>query len=894
MNSATLESSWVKFIALVRFDDKDGQKIQCMYPPIEKDANAAISPQFIQDLKMLCMPDCLEAESSHELIYMTRIRDKLSSEGNILNCFISFRQCPDPGSRRGYFQQSLVLVSTLPYISLFYRILHRLSTVLADIPQFERLDPSIDNTQKKLDNNSILLPINLEILYSTIEVAYQHFLQWSEPCIGRTLQLPFYGIMINYEVPVTPLYALFHPQLRDVYNIDNLLIKISSIDGYGGLYHGINLVAVFHRLGLLPHLWTLWEQVITGKSIVVWSSSAAIASTVVTALVSLISPLAYAGDYRPYINPYDSDTQILGDIMTATHNERLLNKASKSNISPLRQLMQGSNVKKDSFDVSSTLSTTIDSKDYLKGPTYVKYAGLPHRNPRAIIVGITNPFLLKTFSYADVVLFIPNPDTKFPATFMKQASDKASSSKLSSKKSNDTLFKSSTKLSSVFGSLLAPSSLEDKSQRKVSGNLTDDSIFKPSNKFSALGIGIGNSKDDSFISPSRDDARIAPSPTPMKAMLGVKVRKLRSRESINDIYDEWVAAGGLKVNSNHRHVLLSYRSKPIIEMDVDIDARLSALLSPITQLPNDINQRFEANKIRQPSRDSITDDPSDKEVIGNMLLREHFRNLTLAMLKPFEKYFHMNRDAVDGGKVHSSKTSSSSSSSSIEKSASRDNILNGSPGLSATRVGASSMLLYVNPNNLFGLEDVNKAVDEYKIASEMYGYNHMPLCLRRCADWDVLVKLFASSDNFQAWSDWRRDLLVIRLLLDTSRMYQDVSLSEIIRAYAIEQGYQIVTATQLKELIDRIKNTLQALTDIQSKYQIIAAILYAQYDQNITSKKHAIVRGKSSSDGSMIVEEKDAIESSSAHSVNLNCIMSIMERHLRDIIKLAEANKQFA
>ena len=73
----------------------------------------------------------------------------------------------------------------------------------------------------------------------------------------------------------------------------------------------MNLVQSLDSLGLLPHLWTLWELIITGNNILVFSSSATVCSNVVTALLTLLAPLPYAGDHRPYISPYDSDIKLL-------------------------------------------------------------------------------------------------------------------------------------------------------------------------------------------------------------------------------------------------------------------------------------------------------------------------------------------------------------------------------------------------------------------------------------------------------------------------------------------------------------------------------------------------------------------------------------------------------
>ena len=71
-------------------------------------------------------------------------------------------------------------------------------------------------------------------------------------------------------------------------------------EGYGVLGE-VNLMSVLAPLGLLPHMWTLWELVVSGQDIVVYSPSAAICSACVLALTSMAAPLVCCADMRCYI-----------------------------------------------------------------------------------------------------------------------------------------------------------------------------------------------------------------------------------------------------------------------------------------------------------------------------------------------------------------------------------------------------------------------------------------------------------------------------------------------------------------------------------------------------------------------------------------------------------------
>jgi hypothetical protein len=50
-----------------------------------------------------------------------------------------------------------------------------------------------------------------------------------------------------------------------------------------------------------------------GQDVVMWLPWAAVCSSVVSAVVSLFSPFAYGGEFRPYINPYDANVNLLAN-----------------------------------------------------------------------------------------------------------------------------------------------------------------------------------------------------------------------------------------------------------------------------------------------------------------------------------------------------------------------------------------------------------------------------------------------------------------------------------------------------------------------------------------------------------------------------------------------------
>lgn len=317
---------WAEALMVIKFDEKHGQLVECMYP------QNSLPEGMLEDIRMLSMPDCLEPGSNHEFQYLVRVRDKCEGgrEG-FVNCFIAFRQCKDSLSRRGYFQRSVVIVSKLPFSSLYFNVLERLSSMLIELTTDSRsasrmkadnpvdalnVDDAIGSIEDRNGRgsesagNTSGVRLDQSVLEMTLESAYHTFAQWPKPSGGNLLELPFFGLIYKFLVPHMPAY--YDPELSGAENKSiGQLLKKAGLETGSGLFLSTNLVSVFGRLGLVPHLWTLWECVVTGKDIVVFSPCAAVCSSAVMALASLLTPLTFGGDFRPYINPYDTDVNLL-------------------------------------------------------------------------------------------------------------------------------------------------------------------------------------------------------------------------------------------------------------------------------------------------------------------------------------------------------------------------------------------------------------------------------------------------------------------------------------------------------------------------------------------------------------------------------------------------------
>lgn len=187
---------------------------------------------------------------------------------------------------------------------------------------------------------------------SLLEAAYSIINNWPSHVCGKALELPFLGEVVKFKVPDVKCPALVPSVNKDLahQHCDHFTLKRSKVggeeetkdarvmmeggegaggvmpsqapsnfkevldasshrsgieDGCGGLFQNIGLYRTF--LPVLDHLWVLWEKVLTGEPIMVVAPDAPTCSVTVLGLVSLISPIYYAGDFRPYFSTYDGD-----------------------------------------------------------------------------------------------------------------------------------------------------------------------------------------------------------------------------------------------------------------------------------------------------------------------------------------------------------------------------------------------------------------------------------------------------------------------------------------------------------------------------------------------------------------------------------------------------------
>lgn len=275
-------SSWLECVCVVTFDLELGQAIELLYPH-----NVKLTEKEKTSICYLSFPDsysgCL-GDTQFSFRMRQSVGRRGSRDGEIYNRdapatlqkevshffgYVYFRQVKDVSVKRGYFQKSLVLLSRLPYTTLFHSLLHIIAP-----EYFEKLEPCLETVCNEID-------------------------QWPKPVPGMTLNLPVMGVVLQIRIPSKSDKPGGSP-IRHAAK-ENLLPAPTVLP----TIHELDLFKCFQSM--LIHLQMLWELVLLGEPLVVIAPSPTVSSETVLALVSSICPLKFCSDFRPYFTIHDSE-----------------------------------------------------------------------------------------------------------------------------------------------------------------------------------------------------------------------------------------------------------------------------------------------------------------------------------------------------------------------------------------------------------------------------------------------------------------------------------------------------------------------------------------------------------------------------------------------------------
>lgn len=324
---------WLACIAVVKFDLENGPSLEYKFPPDDAEAdcqsiNQAICALAFPDSHCHILGDlsfCFRmriddtinqsiSQSSDESNDLTQLASKsdrssvrFQSNSQSLFGFVCFRQTKDSSNPRGFFQKSTVILTVLPCVSLFERMTRMIGNA------YHLYGPSI------------------------VESAARSISKWPRPQPGRTVRLPLLGTLIDEHLPqynsLSPTHrpsatpaSVGNNQSNKVFDFSDagrphslpvnqppipaqspisLSSLFSSLHSSQGWFQSVNLFSTFESH--VHNLWYLWELVLTGEPVMVKARTPACASTAVLGLISLIAPVIFVGDFRPYFTVYDRD-----------------------------------------------------------------------------------------------------------------------------------------------------------------------------------------------------------------------------------------------------------------------------------------------------------------------------------------------------------------------------------------------------------------------------------------------------------------------------------------------------------------------------------------------------------------------------------------------------------
>lgn len=284
-------SQWIHCMCVITFDLNIGQALEFVYPPQfvpSETETANICYMAFPDSNSGCMGDTkfhMRLRRMHRESYNGNLKkifhsynsdciSALHVDGSHYWGFVYFRQKRDANLPRGYFQKSFILVTHLPFCNLFYNIVDQLA------PKYFE------------NGNSIIIGACDQINRT-----------WPRLQAGVFLDLQLFDYIYQINIPtISGKKGGTVGQTNDT--IKNTSSNIFSMKNLSS----VNELELFPCLCFtLENLYTLWELVLIAEPIVIVGTSPADCSHMVHSLVSLIAPIEYCAEARPYFTIHDSE-----------------------------------------------------------------------------------------------------------------------------------------------------------------------------------------------------------------------------------------------------------------------------------------------------------------------------------------------------------------------------------------------------------------------------------------------------------------------------------------------------------------------------------------------------------------------------------------------------------
>lgn len=264
---------WVVAFCIIRFDLEQGQLIEECYPPDCLNQNEELEISFNS------FPDSVSQHhnrsSIHDCIFFFRIkRNKSPQTSRFLYGFVFNRQRHDERLKRGGEQKSVVILSYSPYTSVFRPLLQ------------------------------IMGPLYFDMGSKALNYIASYVSKWPTPNPGQQTELPIGNASLKVSLPPSHCLPSDTGLFEDSASSLAPLLP-SNLSVPQGLFHDSDLFGTFR--GLLLQLWRLWELLLIGEPILIIAPTPPQCCEAVSGLVSLVAPLHFSVDFRPYFTIHDPD-----------------------------------------------------------------------------------------------------------------------------------------------------------------------------------------------------------------------------------------------------------------------------------------------------------------------------------------------------------------------------------------------------------------------------------------------------------------------------------------------------------------------------------------------------------------------------------------------------------
>ncbi len=318
----SLLPKWAEAVVFVRRQGREGgHTVRTAYP------SEGLSEELLDDICATAITKPLPGTCMSSARFMFRVRDKLVAGGGealmdaedefvgyavtkttvFFNCYVLYRQqvLQDGSSSAGrLMRQAVVLVSRWPFPQLAATILAKIDEAFYWNSSAEDLaqpsSPSMDSQpvnvaaeRTEVEQGGLGWHVSVSAVDNVLLVAFGQIEVWPAADPGATVYLHFFGDMMQFSVA------------------SDVLTTFGSNLSFGPALASVNLVALLGPLGLLQHVWALWELLVSGQDVVVLASTPAQCCEIVLAVASLMLPVLRIADLRPYIDANDSDVGVL-------------------------------------------------------------------------------------------------------------------------------------------------------------------------------------------------------------------------------------------------------------------------------------------------------------------------------------------------------------------------------------------------------------------------------------------------------------------------------------------------------------------------------------------------------------------------------------------------------